>query len=312
MELTLQQLRMLRAVAVAGTIASAADALGYTPSAVSQQLSAVERQSGIAVLERLGRSVTLTDAGRELVRHAEIILAQVEQARASIEQIQGEVAGVLRIGVMESVVDSLLPTILARLARDHPRLELRTVQSESIEAVRNGELDLSFFMDFDLQINAADDTITRALVCRDAYRAVVRHDFAWARPVISLEQLAAFKLVCSPPNRACGQSLRMSFAQRRLHPDIAHQITDYRTIMHVVNASGAVGLIPDLGLWNRLPGLRVLDLDPPIYRTLELGYRRSSEARPAIGAFIDAVDQTVIEFGLDQSCPSPAESLATP
>ncbi|HEY5886813.1 MAG TPA: LysR family transcriptional regulator, partial [Acidimicrobiales bacterium] len=93
--MSLQQLRMLREVANRNTIAAAADSLGYTSSAVSQQLSGLEKATGVAVLERVGRNVRLTDAGRELVRHADDLLAGMEAAQVAIERLSGEVRGVL-------------------------------------------------------------------------------------------------------------------------------------------------------------------------------------------------------------------------
>ncbi|MEE9417329.1 MAG: LysR family transcriptional regulator, partial [Acidimicrobiales bacterium] len=87
MDLSIKQLRMLREVSRQGTIASAADQLGYTPSAVSQQLSAAEKTSGIAMLERVGRNVLLTDAGHELVSHADVILERLAEAQAAIERV---------------------------------------------------------------------------------------------------------------------------------------------------------------------------------------------------------------------------------
>ncbi len=88
-DLTIQQLRMLREVSELGTIAAAADALGYTPSAVSQQLASIGKSTGVGVLERVGRNVQLTDAGRELVVHADIVLAELERAQASLERVTG-------------------------------------------------------------------------------------------------------------------------------------------------------------------------------------------------------------------------------
>jgi len=113
MDLTIQQLRMLREVAEQGTIGAAAAQLGYTASAVSQQLAGVERVTGVPVLERVGRNVFLTDAGRELVSHAALVLAQLEEAKASVERVTQRAAGTLRVGMIESVASTM---VLAPLA----------------------------------------------------------------------------------------------------------------------------------------------------------------------------------------------------
>ncbi len=305
MDLSIQQLRMLRAVAGTGTIAAAAESLGYTPSAVSQQLGAIEKSTGVAVLERVGRNVQLTDAGRELVLHAGIVLAQLEVARASLERVQTEVAGTVRVGLIESVAATLLPDVLRRLRADHPRLEVRTVQGESVDAVRSGELDVSFLIDDPRQRVDAGPTITRSLVCRDWYRAVVPDGWAgpagWADSAsISLAQLVEFPLVASPPHLSCGRCVKFAFAAEGLTADIVHQIDDYPTILHLVAAGAGVGIVPDLGLWRVPPGLRVLALDPPTHRTVDLAYRSSSAHRPAIGAFVAAVNDAATGLGLDR------------
>jgi DNA-binding transcriptional LysR family regulator len=146
MDFTLQQLRMLREVATRNTIAAAAESLGYTASAVSQQLAGLERSTGVAVLERIGRNVRLTDAGRELVRHANELLAGVEAAQVALERVQNEVRGDLEITVYESVAATLLPTLLGQLAERYPELRVRTRQCDpdlAIEALALGDVDLA-------------------------------------------------------------------------------------------------------------------------------------------------------------------------
>ena len=143
MDLSIQQLRMLREVAELGTIAAAADGLGYTPSAVSQQLGSIEKSTGVAVLERVGRNVQLTDAGRELIVHADIVLAELERAQASLERVKGRAEGTVRLGLSESMASRFLPPLLSEAASQHPDLEIRTEEfpseSSGVEAVRSGE-----------------------------------------------------------------------------------------------------------------------------------------------------------------------------
>lgn len=301
MDLTVQQLRMLRAVAGMGTIAAAADSLGYTPSAVSQQLGTIERVSGVAVLERVGRNVQLTDAGRELVHHADIVLAQLEQAKAALERVHTEVAGTIRVGVVESVAGTLLPDVLRLLRDRHPALDLRTVQTESVDAVRTGELDVTFLIDYPRQLLEVGETITRTLVCRDWYRAIVPDDWPAGAPSIALSELAGLPLVASPPHLSCGRCVKLAFAAENLTADIVHQIDDYRTILHFVAAGAGIGMVPDLGLWNMPRGVRSLDLEPAIHRTVDVAYRTSSAQRPAIVAFVGAVIEVATELGLDRA-----------
>src|SRR3954453_7347357 len=115
MDLDVRRLRVLREVALRGTVAAAANALGYPASAVSQQLSALERESRTALLERAGRGVRLTDAGRLLVERTEPILAALEHAAGALEASSGTVSGHVRISAMASVAAPLVLPVVTSL-----------------------------------------------------------------------------------------------------------------------------------------------------------------------------------------------------
>ncbi len=304
MDVSIQQLRMLREVAKQGTIAAAAQQLGYTASAVSQQLAAVERITGIAVLERVGRNVLLTDAGRELVRHAELILAQLEEAKAAVERVGQTVSGTLQIGLMESVASTILPPLFQRLGQMHPDLIVRTRQidpDEAMHRVRAGELDLAFSVDYPNSPSAKDAQLDRTLVCRDWYRLVVpATDVLSSQVVVDLADMVDRPLITSPPGLACGRCVVQACRDAGFEPDIAHELDDYPTVLHLVAAGAGSALVPELGL-QRLPeGLHVLELKTPVCRTLELVHRASSAARPAVAAVVDAVSTVADELGLDR------------
>jgi DNA-binding transcriptional LysR family regulator len=302
MDVSIQQLRMLREVQSQGTIAAAAEQLGYTASAVSQQLSTIERITGVAVLERVGRNVFLTDAGRELVLHATTILDQLEEARAAVERVAGTVSGTLRIGVIESVANSILPPLLMKLAKEHPDLDVRTRQTDQDAApkVRSGEIDLAFTVDLPETLTNTDDRVDRLLVCRDWFKAVVPHDDDINTTVVDLVDLASRRLLASPPELSCGRRLVEACRSAGFEPDYAHQLEDYPTILRLVASGAGIGLVPDLGL-RRLPdGIRVVDLKEPVSRHVELVWRRSSTNRPAIQAVVDAVAAVADDMGLDR------------
>jgi len=115
--LDVRRLRLLRELAYRGTIAAVADALAFTPSAVSQQLSVLEREAGLPLLERRGRRVVLTPAGQNLVRHAEAVLEQLERAGAELAGARRGLSGPLRIGTFPSAGRTLIPAALTALAR---------------------------------------------------------------------------------------------------------------------------------------------------------------------------------------------------
>src|SRR4029453_18988316 len=141
----LRRLRLLHELRERGTIAAVADALRYTPSAVSQQLALLEREAGVPLLERAGRSVRLTDAALVLASHAHALLERAAVAEADLAAAAGTVAGRGRIGAFQSAANRLAMPAIAALAHDTPRLrcELLEVEPEqSLPALEVGDLDL--------------------------------------------------------------------------------------------------------------------------------------------------------------------------
>jgi DNA-binding transcriptional LysR family regulator len=130
--LDVRRLRLLCDLSRLGTIAAVARAHTYTPSAVSQQLSALEREAGVALLERSGRRVALTAAGRLLAGHAETVLAALEQATAALAAAAAGLSGPLRIGAFPTAVRTLLPAALVALGARHPGLELMVTELDPV------------------------------------------------------------------------------------------------------------------------------------------------------------------------------------
>ena len=129
--LDVRRLRTLREVAARGTIAATADALGYTPSAVSQQLLTLERETGAALLERDGRSVRLTDAAERLVLRTEAVLAELEAAEAELAADASQVQGTVRLAAFPTAAATLAPRAMAAFAAAHPGAEVVLNRLES-------------------------------------------------------------------------------------------------------------------------------------------------------------------------------------
>lgn len=306
MDISIQQLRMLREFSRQRTIAKAADVLGYTPSAVSQQLSTAEKTTGVALLERVGRNVRLTDAGRELVVHAELILDNLDEAEAAIERLQGEVAGELRVFFFESVGSTMLEPVMTRLRKSHPNLKLRTafVDTDPSELVRRGELDVAFAVE--REAGSADrNDLDRMLVCRDWLQLVVPSGTVKANGPVDLKVAADFEFVAPPPNDAYSFAVNRAFATMPEPPVIAHRISDFPTVLRMVAAGAGAALVPDLGLMRVPDGVDHFTLAQPQHRVIELLSRPSSAERPAIAAFKAAVADVADELGLDRPDPSP-------
>ncbi len=304
MDINIQQLRMLCEVSSTGTIAAAAESLGYTPSAVSQQLSSIEKSTKVAVLERVGRNVRLTDAGRELVRHAQIVLDELERAQASLERVQQEVAGTVRLGLSESMASRFLPPLLSTARREHPELRIRTEEFPSeqsgVEAVRSGQLDACFVM---ASSHAPVlEGIAFEPLFRDWFRIVVPAESEWGRgsDTLALGELADAPFVLAPLRVWCGRLIHAACQAAGFSPTIAHEIDDYPATLNVVAAGAGVSLVPDLGLAHQPAGLRILEPAQPFCRKVELAYRQSSATRPAIGALVTLAEEVADQLGLDR------------
>ena len=143
--LDLRRVRLLRELAARGTIAAVADALQFTPSAVSQQLAILEREAGVPLLERAGRGVRLTDAALTLVEHADALLERAALAEADLAAAAGTVTGRARVAGFQSVMLKLAIPAIEALARDAPRLRCELVEAEpeqAIPALALGDIDV--------------------------------------------------------------------------------------------------------------------------------------------------------------------------
>ena len=301
MELTLHHLRLLREVAAQGTITAAADTLGYTSSAVSQQLAGLERACGVAVLERVGRNIRLTDAGRELVRRADALLADAEEALVAVERVGGTAQGLVEATVYESVASALLPALLRELRRRHPDLELRTRQVDpdlAIDELLHGTTDLAFAIDYPTAPAPVVRDIERWTIIDDRFHLIVAEADPLTAAVVDLAALADRRFISSPVEMSCGRWVRDACRAAGFEPLIAHALDDYPTALKLVAAGEGVALVPDLGLVDPPPGIRTLELREPLSRTVQLAVRRASAQRPALIAIREALEHVAAELSL--------------
>src|SRR5919198_108477 len=191
--LDVRRLRVLREVAACGSFSAAAESLAYTQSAVSQQIAALEREAGTTLVERSVRGVRLTDAGRALVQHADVILARLADAEAELEAIAGLRGGRLRLVAFPSAGATMMPEAIARFRPRHPAVELPLAPADPEPAIiklRAGEADLV------LDITGAfrpprDDGIERVHLLDDPMYVALPKDHPLAnKRNLKLEELA--------------------------------------------------------------------------------------------------------------------------
>ena len=223
--LDLRRLRLLYELHERGTIAAVADALQFTPSAVSQQLAVLEREAGVPLLERAGRGVRLTDPALVLVRHADALLDRAELAEAELAAAAGSVAGRGRIAAFQSVALRLATPAMHALAREAPGLRCELVEAEpetSLPALALGDIDLVLADEWEHQPHPRPAGVDRHDLHRDPVRAVLPEEHPVARrhpQVVPLPELAGRGLDDRPSGHAVGGHDRARVPEaRRLRP----------------------------------------------------------------------------------------------
>ncbi|MEH1096605.1 LysR family transcriptional regulator [Micromonospora sp. CPCC 205739] len=285
-------MQVLRAVVTSGSVTAAAAHLGYTPSAVSQQVAALEKEAGIALLERVGRGVQPTAAGRLLTKHAAIISQHVAEAETALADLRAGHTGRLTIRYFASVGPTLLAPALARLRREHPDVTIDpklTDPDDPMPDVEQGNADLA------IVVRRASDERRQGIrvvhLLDDAYQAVLPtgHPLSVQR-VIDLADLAGEPWVGSEPPGPCLEPIIDACAAAGFTPDFVAKSEDYATAQGFVAAGLGISLIPRLGLSTRHPGVTIRPVRrPDPVRTIYAAVREISLDQPALRALIDAL-----------------------
>ena len=285
----LRHLAALEAVARTGSFGRAAVALGYTQSAVSQQIQTLERLVGERLLERPGgpRAVSLTEAGALLLRHAESIIARLEAAKADMAALAQGQGGKLRVGTFQSVGARVLPAVLRRFSADWPGVDVELTESASDEElqrlVERGDLDLAFAMP-----PLLEGPFESLELLADPYVLLVPedHDLADAGRA-GLADVGDLTLI---GNRACRSTAlaEEELAQRGVGVDVAFRSDDNGTVQGLVGAGFGVALVPLLTIDRNDESVRVLELQPEIPpRRISLVWHRDRHRSPAARAFAE-------------------------
>ncbi|WP_199545873.1 LysR family transcriptional regulator [Streptomyces sp. N35] len=289
--LDLGRLRALHAVSVHGSVAAAALALGYTPSAVSQQITKLERETRTTLLERRGRGVALTEEARHLASTAQELLAIVERAETTLEERRGRPTGLLTIGAFSTAARGLLPAVLAELAREHPGLDVRMTEVDphlSIDLVARGMIDLAVAHDWDIAPLPAPDGVEQAVIGDDACDLLVPegHPLS-ARDSVQRTDLGGERWICQPPGTVCHDWLVRTLRAAGHEPLLAHQAAEYHTQLALVAAGLGIALIPRLGRGPLPHGVHALPLEPAPVRRLYALWRPGAARRPAITVTVE-------------------------
>lgn len=285
--LDVRRLQLLCDLSRLGTIAAVAQAHTYTASAVSQQLSALEREAGTVLLERTGRRVAFTAAGRVLVQHAEAVLAAMERTEAALAAMAGALCGPLRIGAFPTAVRTLLPPALVTLGHQHPGLELMVTELDPVAvpaALHERRLDVGLLHDYDVVPVAGDPALdTVALLDETVYLAVPVSAPATVDP---LRAAAGAAWILATPGTLCHTATLHVCRAAGFSPRVRHHADDFATVLALVAAEQGVSLVPELAAAQPPPGVRLLPL--PTRRRTRIAHRRGAGGHPAVAAFTGA------------------------
>lgn len=291
----LHRLRLLRELQERGTLGAVATALGYSPSAVSQQLAVLEREVGLRLLEKAGRGVRLTDAGRLLAQHAGVLLAAAEAARADLASATGELRGTVRAGGLQSATRRLLIPTVARMRTDHPqvRVEISELELEqALPELRLGTLDLIVCDEYDGHPRPRPPGLSFELLHEEPLKLVLpaAHPCARTDGPVAVADLREDVWVSSASGT--GHHALVVGTCRSLggyEPDLRHRSNDADVQLELVRSTGAVGLLPRLTLPAADEALAVRDVAEAAVRRRLVLITREGPRAPALGTVLAAV-----------------------
>lgn len=285
--LDLQRLRLLRELDRHGTMAAVAQALSYSPSSISQQLTRLEREAGVPLLERVGRGVGLTPEARILVGHTEAILERLERAETEVAAARQTVGGSLRIAAFQSVLVALVPTVLSLLAERHPQLRLTVLELEpepALARLRDADVDLVLGQRYPDQQVADPPGLAVEFLVEDSLTLALPEEPRWGAADPVLSRLAEAPWVMDPPTTVPGSWGRKTCSGAGFTPDVRFETPDLMLQVHLIATGHAVGFLPAL-VGTQLPAtIRLVHLLPAQRRRLFTVTRRAGSEHPAVRA----------------------------
>ncbi|WP_405475164.1 LysR family transcriptional regulator [Streptomyces canus] len=297
--LNLERLRTLDALARHGSVSGAAEGLHITTSAVSQQMSKLEREVGQQLLAKNGRGVRLTDAGRLLADHAARILSQVELAQSDLEAQRGQVVGELRLAAFPTAARGLFPAALAGLRSAHPGLRISSSEMEpesSVLAVIRGDYDLAVVLDWYNKPLPMPDGLVKASIVDDtadvAMPATHRHAH---RSEVDLEDFADDDWVTWGESEFCHEWLMHTLRSKGIEPRVAHRAEEHPTQIALVGAGLGVCVAPRLGRGPIPEGVRTVPVRQSVSRHIYAVWRADADRRPSIRAAVEALKSAAVK-----------------
>ncbi|QIM18301.1 LysR family transcriptional regulator [Leucobacter coleopterorum] len=267
------ELRILHALALSGSLTATAAQLGLSQPAVSQRIKRVETRLAVPLIERSGRGIRLTPAGKILAEHGRTVVSEIDAALAAIDDLRGERAGTLRLVGFPSASATVVPSIMRSLAAQAPEVSLQYREAEpptATEMLRDGEVDCALVFDYQ---GAAELPAGSAFMplWREEVSLVVSDERAGDATSATLGEFSEEHWIAGCEK--CRGHLLTAAGEAGFEPDIIQETDNVPAMLAMAAAGGAVALVPGLALAaaRTLPeDARALPLTPPRYRTIGL------------------------------------------
>lgn len=306
------RLTTLVQVARHGSLTGAAQALGLTTSAVSQQMSALESECGVSLIERQSRGVTLTGDGLVLLEQAEQLVRHLDETRATMAQLSGELAGRVRVASIASGAAALVLPASRVLETSAPAVTMgvRTMEpSASIDAVLDGSVDVALIDVYDhVPIALPSQLLVEEVLTEPLVLVVSRDSGVPARATLS--RLKDERWVIPPAQAACGAATRHACRSAGFEPDVAWETDDLLLIVAAASRGEGIALLPRLAVADSVAPVELRRLvDPALTRGLQLVSRRTTAQRPTVRACMDAIHH--VARSATRTAPGPAPRPAS-
>jgi len=289
--LDLTRLRLLRELARRGTMTAVADALGLTSSAVSQQFATLERETGVALLEQIGRRVRLTAEGAQLVAHAETILQAVDAAERDLRSAHEAPGGELDVACFASYAKAHLLPAIVRVRARHPAMNVVVRELETpdaLDAVRDGRCHLAVCFAYNLVPHVEVAGLVTHLLLEEPMRVALPASMATSATTIALRRLEHEDWIVGSRQSDDHRLAERACAAAGFAPRITHTIDDYDLLLRMVAAGFGVGFVPELGVRSTATkGVAIrAPRGAPLTRRVHAVTRRALAASPLVAALL--------------------------
>ncbi|MFE4726754.1 LysR substrate-binding domain-containing protein [Microbacterium sp. NPDC056736] len=309
-----RELRVVRAIADAGSITGAATSLGYSQPAVSQQIKRLEQRLGVAVVERVGRSVRLTDAGRVLARHATAVTTALDAAAGELAELRGLRSARVRLMGFPSASPTIVPRLLADLAQRHPGISLTYVEAEppeAVDAVRGDRTDIALTFSYPGDRDDPHGSSARGLAVRTAGTDPLVGVLPAGHPAAGSGELDIAALADSDWIAGCprcrGHLLELC-GRAGFAPRIAFETDNVVAVEGLVAQGIGVATLPRMAVdsFPRLPGVAIVPLPAGEQRTIHTVTARGADRVPAVRATLAALGRLIAAWpGMPADSGSP-------